>query len=488
MRTWLEERGPLLASVLAITAALTLVACLAGDGGTDGSRTDRSLQTETCRHPDFEPDPRCGTLTVPEDSAVAAGRTIDLNFVVLPARDRKQRHDAVLYLVGGPGLAATESLPFFRQNLRELQQTRDIVLVDQRGTGASNPLDCDLTPQELLGAILAGRFEPSTIASCLDTLDADPTLYTSTQIVDDFEALRAALGYQRFDVVGVSYGSRLALDFLRRHPERARTIALRGVASPAGNLFTDIGSASEEALDRFFDRCDNDPDCGSRHSELEQTFRRVLSALEKDPPALEIDPPAGRSLRLELSRDLFAGAVRFALYSRTSAEIIPDLITDADEERWDALTAFLGNFLGPGLASSLSFGSYLSIVCAEDLPFFTPESEDLPPRLFFTPSVVENLYAACRAWPSRPVPREFKLPLRSSVPALLMSGSEDPATSASSAEAIARHLDDHRHLVTPGLAHMPTWTPCFARNLARFVESGSTSAVDESCADNEPTS
>ena len=440
------------------------------------------LVLEDCRALGFERDLRCGHLLVPENRAEPLGRSVPLNMVVVPALDESTRPDAVLYLVGGPGIGATGSLAFFTRDLEELRQTHDVVLVDQRGTGESNPLHCSLSPQEMLSAILAGRFQASTIRTCLDNLDADPVFYTSSEIVDDLDAVRSALGYEQFNLVGISYGSRLALGYLRRYPMRVRTIALRGVASPAGNQLSDIGTASEHAIERLLNRCSKDPGCASEHPDLEETFQRVLSRLERGPVEIDVEQPDGTSLSVTISQDLFAGAVRFALYSDRSARTIPRLISEADRGRWSSLKSSLAAYLGPGLASSLSFGSYLSIVCAEDVPFFDPENTTRSTEpFFFTTSVIESQTKVCTLWPHRVVSADLKEPVRSHVPSLLMSGSEDPATSAASANDIGSLLENSRHLVTPGLAHFPVWTDCFVTNVARLIRSGSTETIDGSC-------
>jgi pimeloyl-ACP methyl ester carboxylesterase len=453
----------------------------------DKSDTAPGLEIDDCSRPGVERTLRCGTLTVPEDSANPGGRTIPLEFVVLPARDGSRRSDAVLYLVGGPGLGATESVSFLAANIGAIQETRDIILVDQRGSGESNPLQCAMSPEETLEALFAARFRGPTLTRCLATLEADPRFYRSIEIADDLDAVRSALGYERLHLVGVSYGSRLALVYLRRHPDHVRTISLRGVASPAGDLLTDIGTASEQTMKRLLRRCSEDHACRAEFGDLERSLRRALSRLENDPKRLEVAGLDDTAIRLRLSPELFAGVIRFSLYSRRSARVIPALINDADHDRWDTMRSSLSGILRSGLASSISFGSYLAIVCAEDVPFVDQSSTiHERDRIFFTQAVLEDLRAACRAWPHQPVDLDFKRPVDSSVPALLMSGSEDPATSADSAREIAEHLADHRHLVTPGLAHMPTWTACFTKNLVRFIESGSTTAVDDSCADDPP--
>jgi pimeloyl-ACP methyl ester carboxylesterase len=480
LRRPLTRTSPALPVVL---LTLLLTACVG-----EKQRAGSGLALGDCRRPDLGGGARCGTLSVPEDPADPHGRTIPLNIVVLPASDEVRRSDAILYLVGGPGLGATESATTFFRELSSLREVRDVVLVDQRGTGKSNPLHCSMPPEELLGAILAGRYEPSTIEACLDGLDADPTFYTSTETVQDLDEVRSTLGYDQFNLVGVSYGSRLALGYLQRYPTRVRTVALRGVSSPAGNLLSVIGAASEQVLSRLFAHCSGDPECSSSFPKLERAFREVLSRLEEEPLELEVERPNGESVKLTITRDLFAGVVRYALYSDLSTRLVPQLIVDAVEGRRDLLAKALAEYLGPGLASSLSLGSYLSIVCAEDMPFFErpPETAGDEP-FFFTSSIVDNHEAVCGRWPHRDAPADFKSPVRSAAPVLLMSGSEDPATSAEAANEISELLEDSRHLVTPGLGHFPMWTDCFVRNVALLVDSGVTGALDESCAEDYET-
>jgi pimeloyl-ACP methyl ester carboxylesterase len=464
---------------LLCSLAVTVMACAASDRtGAAGE-----LDIDECSQPGLEEKLRCGTLMVLEESTDPAGRTIPLRFVVLPATDGGHESDAVIYLVGGPGLGATESAPFLTERLGELRTSRDVILVDHRGSGGSNPLHCDMSPEETLEALFSARFRERTLKKCLATLEADPRFYRTIEIADDLDAVRSALGYETLDLVGVSYGSRLALVYLRRYPEHVRTISLRGAASPAGDLLTEIGEASEDVMIRLLRRCSEDLRCSTDFPDLEHSLTQVLSRLGDEPKTIEVQGPDGGLISLRLSRELFAGVIRFFLYSSRSARTIPRLISDAAQDRWNTLSSSLSRILRSDLASNISFGSYLSIVCAEDVPFFDPSSTILEKeRFFFTPPVLKDLRAACRLWPHQTADPDFKRPVDSAAPALLMSGSEDPATSVDTAREIARHLVNHRHLITPHLAHMPTWTECFAENLVSFVESGSTSAIDPDCA------
>ena len=436
------------------------------------------LDLEDCELPRYQRSTRCGTLTVLENPADPEGRKISLDLVVLPAKDGSYRPDAVFYLVGGPGSAATDSVRFLSDSLNYMQKTHDVVLVDQRGTGESNSLACELTLQEGLDATFGGKISESTLRSCLKTLDADPAFYTTPAAADDLEAVRVALGYQQMNLVGMSYGTRLALVYARRYPERARTLALRGVNSPASNILLDVPRASEQAMAKLLQRCEDDSKCAGAFPRLRAQLTSLLEGLGKKTVEIELK---GSDDPLLVSRDLVAGALRTALYGDRTASWIPYLVDRVERQEWSSLASFLGAGSGSS-ATGLNLGLYLSIVCAEDVAFLDAETAGAVGKVLLQPSMIDNFIAACGVWPAAILSADYKAPVSSQVPTLLMSGADDPATSAETAEEIARFLPNHEHLVTPGLGHYPTWTNCFALNTGLLIEAGSTEGLDLSCA------
>src|SRR5207244_12853121 len=185
---------------------------------------------EPCRLPGIDEELLCGRLTVFENRLTRAGRTIDLSVVVLPAFDQNTKAEPLFDLAGGPGAAATESATFYAGQGKGYRRRRDVVLVDQRGTGKSNPLSLPgkRTPEDY-----PSEMSPvDCVKSLRQTLErrADLTQYTTSIAMDDLDDVRARLGYDRINLIGSSYGTRAALVYLRQHPERVRTVTLIGVA------------------------------------------------------------------------------------------------------------------------------------------------------------------------------------------------------------------------------------------------------------------
>lgn len=452
----------------------------AASAGTTGAP---SLDLLSCELPGLDRPALCGTLAVAEDPAKPDGRTIPLRVAVLPARGASPLPDPVFYLAGGPGLGTTASAGMFGDGFSALQERRDVVLVDLRGTGRSNPLDCPWeSPRQLVGAFLEGRLDGEFLARCRAALAADPALYTTPHAADDLDLVREALGYEQVNLMAASFGTRVALVYLRRHPERVRTVTLRAVSPPSKLLHVE-GAGVRTALEAVFEHCAADPDCSSRYPAPERRLDEVLASLDDKPAtARVVDPRHGAELELHVTRDLFATGLFHLLYDTRTADRIPALLEAAAAGDFDGFAQTVGAIMA-GL-SRVSAGAYLSVVCAEDVPFAAPPSLEPAsgPSLLGT-AVSANLAAACRDWPHGAVSPDYKEPVRSAVPVLLLSGDRDPTTPPALAAEAARYLTASRHVVVEGLSHLPTWTPCFARLVARFVDQGSAESLPASCAE-----
>lgn len=456
-------------------------------GAAVGSAADvPTLDLLSCELPGLDRPALCGTLSVAEDPADPSGRTIPLRVVVLPGRGESLLPDPVFYLSGGPGIGATASAGIFGDGFSALQERRDVVLVDLRGTGRSNPLDCRWeSPSQMARAFLEGRLEDGFLARCRAALAADPAFYTTPNAVDDLDRVRAALGYERVNLMAASFGTRVALVYLRRHPQHVRTLTLRAV-SPNFKLLHVASDGARPALEAVFERCAADPVCRSRYPDPGRRLNEVLASLDQRPAmARVVDRRHGPQLELEITRDLFAMGLFHLLYDARTADSIPAFLEAAAGGDFDAFAQTVGAVVG-GL-SRVSLGAYLSVLCAEDVPFAAPAGPDPASRRSLVgPTVSANLAAACRSWPRGGVPPGYKEAVRSAVPVLLLSGDRDPTTPPRLAAEAARYLSRSHHVVAEGLSHLPTWTDCFAHLVARFVDRGSIENLPDSCAERTP--
>jgi pimeloyl-ACP methyl ester carboxylesterase len=431
--------------------------------------------------PGTQEEARCGTYTVFENREASAGRTIELNIMVLLARSGEPRPDPVFPLAGGPGQGAT--LTARRWVDSWMRDERDIVLVDQRGTGKSNPLHCDMpgsddNPQSYLEPVFSAKvFEP-----CRGKLEqiADLTQYTTPIAADDLNEVRAALGYERINLVGGSYGTRAALVYMRRHTRTVRTAILNGVA-PIGfrnPLFH--AHEAQQALEKTFRDCAEDPACHAAFPDLEQEFEELMTNLEKAPATVSIPHPVtGEDVTVSLSRYAFAEALRTTMYYLPAARDVPLLIHSAYEGDFDVF-ARVGIASNRGIVDALQFGMLLSVTCPEDVARIAPEEI---PRLtdgtFLGETRVRGQIEACSVWPVAKVPANYGEPVNVETPTLVLSGTIDPVTSVRWGEEAARHLPNGLHVVAPG-AH-GVGGPCIRSIQQAFLEAASVEGLDIGC-------
>jgi pimeloyl-ACP methyl ester carboxylesterase len=446
------------------------------------------LELSPCDLPRLDGEARCGSLSVPEDRSAPEGRRIDLRVVVLPATGASRAPDPLFVLTGGPGQSATQGAPVFAQVFAEARGSRDLVLVDQRGTGASNPLRCpfpgdDEDPQSYLG----DQMPVAAIEDCLGRLEADPRQYTTPVAMEDLDEVRAALAYERINLYGFSYGSRAALVYLRRHPDRVRSAIVAGVAPTDMKVPTHHAPDAQRALDLLFDGCAADPECAAAYPDLRAKFWQVWKRLGEGPVEVElVDPKTGREVTVTLDRDLFNEEIRWRLYDH-EANLVPPLVVKADRGDFRDLAALLLR-LRRALASSevLATGMFLSVHCSEDDPFIDlAEARRLAEGTFLGTYRLEQQRAACAVWPRGELPEGFTDPVRSEAPVLILSGYRDPVTPPRWGEHVLPHLPNARHVVLRQGFHAGMGD-CERALMNRFLAEGTAAGLDAACAEEMP--
>jgi pimeloyl-ACP methyl ester carboxylesterase len=412
-----------------------------------------ALRLEPCTIPGVPEPLRCGVLEVPEKRATPRGRRIGLRIVVVPAKEAAAGAAPLFHLEGGPGVAATVMAPLYAVELPEYRRRRDVVLVDRRGTGGSNGLGC---PGDEMRSRLEQMYPAPSVADCRRSLEgrADLTQYTTDAAADDLDEVRAALGYARIDIFGLSYGTRLALVYMRRHPARVRSVVLMGPAPTDLAMPLHHAPDGQRALELMFSDCAAEAGCGRAFPRLKQELAEVLDRLDKSPAAVTLDDPrSGRPVTYHLTRGAFAEQVRSRLYAPASRAGVPLAIHAA--RRGD-----FGPFLKPlrsgGEGPAIAEGLYLSVTCAEDVPFIDPaEAGRLAAGTALGLYRVREQRAACAQWPRATVSADFRRPVESKAPTLIVSGERDPVTPPRLGEEVLRHLANGRHVVIPQGAHVP---------------------------------
>ena len=463
---------------LSILLFWTTTIPLAGQSG-----DSKKLHLEPCTLPGTEYEVRCGTYTVYENRDAGSGRTIDLNIIVLPARSDDRLADPVFYLTGGPGLAATKVAGRMRRAW--YGDKRDIVLVDQRGTGKSNGLDCAVVSDKNdLQGYLDPAFRVDVFEPCRKELEkiADLTQYTTPIAMDDLNEVREALGYDKVNVMGGSYGSRATLVYMRRHPETVRTAIVNGVAPIAFRNPLYHASEAQAALELTFRECAEEEACHAAFPNLEQEFDEVIARLEKEPATVAFtDEGTGATVDLVMTRYAFAEALRTSLYYMPGARNVPLLIHKAYNGDY-AFFVETGMQSNRAIVDMLQFGMLLSVTCPEDLARIDPdEIFALTDGTFMGDNRVRNQLAACAAWTEGRVPDDYGEPVSVDVPTLVLSGTNDPVTSERWGAEAASHLPNSLHIVVPA-AH-GVGGPCINYVEAQFLEKATVEDLDVSCVD-----
>jgi pimeloyl-ACP methyl ester carboxylesterase len=441
-----------------------------------------------CDIPGLKGTAQCGTFEVWENRDAKAGRRIGLKVIVLPATGSPRASDAITFLGGGPGDAITEAMAYIAQDFAALRTHRDIVLVDQRGTGGSHALDCDLYPGKDAQTALGAFFPAERVRECRAAIEknADVRMYTSAAAMDDLDDVRAALGYDRLDLVGGSYGTRAALTYLRRHPEHVRVAVLEGVAPATKPMPLYFPRSAQNAIERIFDECAADADCHAAFPDLRGDLHAIVAKTTAKPVPVDVfNPKTGDTVRVTLSRDLLGEALRYLMYQSMTGLYVPTLVHQAAGGDFTPLAEFaLVSRLQ--LVNSLGTGLYLSVTCAEDLPFIDPaDAERVAANTFLGDYRYRQQRAACDAWARGAAAPHMREPVRSQTPVLLISGAWDPVTPASDAAEAAATLPHSLSVVIPAGGHgydgVPGAEDCATAITNQFIERGSVAGVDTGC-------
>jgi pimeloyl-ACP methyl ester carboxylesterase len=422
----------------------------------------------------------CGRHEVFEDRDRGAGRTLSLRVAVLPALRREGSPDPLFLLAGGPGQGAIDLAGAAARFFREVRRKRDIVLVDLRGTGGSHPLSCDIGEDDF--EWLGGALPQDALLKCLSALDADVRLYGTAAAVDDLDDVRQSLGYERINLWGGSYGTRAALVYARRHPDRVRTVVLDGALPFGVRLPLHNARGAQRALDRLIEDCAGDPGCRAAYPDLKDAIARVLGRLQVSPSRATLRHPRdGTTHDLAITRPFFASGLRGFLYVPSHAALLPLVVTAADAGDFAPFAAMVLE-TSSWSVRTMSLGLTLSILCTEEVPRIDPSEVDAAVRgTFLLRAEYDAWSEMCRVWPRGTTPDDVDAPLPGSTPALVLSGDLDPVTPPEWGEEMAGDFPGSRHLVVPGVAHNASFSGCLPDLIARFVETGRAADLDAAC-------
>ena len=448
-----------------------------------------ALELEDCRisagpgYPGIKA--RCGTLLRPLNPADPGSGQLELAVAVVPALDLEPEPDPVVPLAGGPGGSAIQFYAAYSGAFEPLRRDRDILLLDQRGTGDSERMDCPFDDD-----IVEGQYDDEQTreftTSCLEQLPHDPRFFTTSVAVADLEALRQALDYPSLNLLGTSYGTRVAQHFARRYPDATRTLVLDGVVPPQLPLGPEIATEAQRAIDDILRRCLDDTSCGERFPEVDLDFASIRAQLKNAPVQVEIpDPLTGESQSFAFGSNELAAAIRLLAYQPRSVAIIPLLIHEAAGGNFVPLAAQF-QLTVSSLADALALGMHNTVVCSEDLPFIDRDTIDFAAldASYIGAMQFEALETICAIWPRGPVDTDLTTPLATDIPVLLLSGDADPITPPRYADLAAVELVNARHLIGERQGHGQIAAGCMPNIVANFVAAADATDLDTACMEN----
>jgi pimeloyl-ACP methyl ester carboxylesterase len=464
-------------ALVARIAAGASVALLGLQAGATTSAAAPELPTSPCQLESVTRPARCGMLTVLENPERPDGRRLAIRFAVIPASSSGNKLlDPIVVLTGGPGEKAIESASVYVGRLASLLLDRDLLLVDQRGTGQSAPLECHLFSSADPAASVRDFFPPAAVARCARELEktADLTRYVSPYFASDLEQVRRALGYGRLNLFAGSYGTRAAQAYLRQYPGSVRTAYLGSPVPIDAGEPLDFAKTEQTALDRVFENCAAEAACHAAFPNLLSEFQQLVMRLDAGEVRVHVPEAADAVV---LSRGRVAEWVRSQLYRPHDAAALPWFLHRAYVADWSPI---LDSMLSHArdVEQDLGFGLFLSITCSEDLPFVQEKDVVVATRdTFLGDYRLRQQQAACKFWPIAKLPKGYRKPVESSAPTLFVTGDLDGGTPLWFTDRVAQGFSNHVTVVIHGQGHTE-WNECVAGKYEQLVRSGTVRALN----------
>lgn len=484
------------AALLAVAAAVVLAACQAaapdakGPAVTaDGGVYYGDIGFEPCSLSaplGSAVEARCATVSVPENRDDPEGRAIELAVAWIESSGDAQP-DPVVMIAGGPGQSALQSYPMLHGAFGDIRRNRHVLLVDARGTGGSNLLACH---DEEGNTAFSDPDEQTVEAArafaerCRDQLSAgaDLRFYGTADHVRDLEQVRALIGAPQLNLVGISYGTRVAQQYAATWPEHTRTVLLDSVVPNALPLGNEHAANLEAALERLFERCREDTACAGNLGDPAANLAQVRGQLEAGGlDAVDYrHPVTGEWTRDTPTYGHLAALLRMYAYQPAATATLPLLLHEAADGRYQSLMA-QAQMLMTDLGGQIAHGMQLSVTCTEDYPDMAAGNGDA--GTVMGTELLDFTRAQCEVWPRGERAAGFREPLATDVPMLAISGEFDPVTPPRYGEAVVEHLPNGRHLILPGQGHNVLPAGCMPTLAAQFIESADAGVLDASCLD-----
>jgi len=470
----------LMGSLISSALATTLVSHSAIANDTQST----SLQLKSCFVEGVSKQLQCGQLSVPENWQTPTDKNVDLNVIVANAISQSPQKDPLFLLMGGPGQAASELVPGLLKIFHSVREDRDLVFVDQRGTGKSNPLVCDEEDGNIY-EVLSSDFNVEDAKKCIASFDVDLSQYNTNNAILDFDAVREALGYQQINLYGISYGSRAAMVYMREKPQALRSVILDGVVPPQV-VVGPMGIEAQRAFDILVEQCNSNQACHQHFPSFVADYQKIRAQLELAPIKTMIDHPVtDKPVALNIDSKKFINTLRNMLYSVGRRELLPYVVSEFAKGNYKPFVGLMSQ--SEDSTGGMYVGLTFNILCNEDIP---RAGKDLLAKdsanTFSGAHTFEVFSGICKHWPTFTAPTNFGDKVTSTIPTMLLSGELDPVTPPSWGAMAAEGLSNSKHFVAKNAGHGLVTQTCAANMIGEYLDNLNFDDVDSSCLDKQP--
>jgi pimeloyl-ACP methyl ester carboxylesterase len=438
-----------------------------------------NLTLESCHLGEIRSQVKCGKIETPENYQIPDGEKLSVNFAVLPAIDNSEYKAPLMFLAGGPGQAAVELATGLNRVFNEVRKTRDIILVDQRGTGESSALSCEFDAVDNVYSTLPDSLDPQEVKDCISQFKGDVTQYNSENAIRDFDAIREALGHEKLNIYGGSYGTRAGLVYMRMFPDSLESVVLDSVG-PIEVPIGMFGKSGARSFNLLLDNCKASESCNTAFPNLSKEFQEVKERLTKAPVSIDIlHPRLGTPTKLVIDETKFTGNLRFQLYGMEGRSMVPLVIHQAYLGNYQPLVGLIARTEGEQLVYT---GLLFNIVCNEDIPRVTAADKAADANNNFDGNDSHLAWEMiCPFFPKYRPSEDFYQSVTANIPTLILSGNLDPVTPPSNGEHSANTLPNSHHIVVENASHTVAMSTCASDLVNEFLTSKDPKGLDESC-------
>lgn len=405
-----------------------------------------------------------------------------LSIARLPARSKQPAADPVTIIAGGPGQGAQDSWPQLAGAFHSIQATRDVYLIDQRGTGNSGAMTCP-SPPPGTGFSIDLLEVKKAAQTCYDEQPVPTQWFTTSVAVRDLDVVRKALGVDQWNLYGVSYGTRVALHYLRKFPKHTRSLILDAVVPPQKPIGPELPLHAQQSLDALFKRCEANEGCADSFPQLATNTQQLFDSLKNTPRDVRFENLSQGTLdTMSFTDQHLAMSVRLLSYSSYGTAILPSMLHDAAVNNNLAPFARQVALQESQLGGSMATGMHAAVICTEDAPFIDASADrSALINTFLGDYIVDAMIASCEPWPIGVIDEDFRQALTGDVPVLALSGDVDPITPPAYADLAISELSNAYHIVNPHQAHTQAPLGCMPTILSQFIENISPNNLNLDC-------